>query len=252
MPFVDDVRLLMRRGQTNATGNWYCGLFEAREMAFALHVIRPGEGFVDVGANVGAWSLMIAGATGGVVEAFEPGSEAFGDLRANVRLNDLSGRVSARRIAIGERHGQIRLAGLGGALERVCRSGETPLVPSDEIEMQPLDAAVTGGTPFLLKCDVEGFEMPVLRGARRMLRDSSLFAVIIETNGSGRLYSHSDAEVVRELVDAGFTLVDYDPRSRVLSRTDRVLDNSLFVRDVDAAQRRVTEARRFRLVNGVI
>src|SRR5947209_1032427 len=60
VPFVQGSRLLVRRGMTGATGNIYTGLHEFEEMAFTLHLLRPGELFVDVGANVGVYTVLAA------------------------------------------------------------------------------------------------------------------------------------------------------------------------------------------------
>lgn len=51
LPFVNDSRLLVTRGMTDASGTFYYGLHEQDEMGFALHVLRPGDVFVDIGAK---------------------------------------------------------------------------------------------------------------------------------------------------------------------------------------------------------
>ena len=58
MPFVEDTLLLATSGMAGATLNWYNGLHEPREMGFALHLLRPGDLFVDVGANVGSYTVL--------------------------------------------------------------------------------------------------------------------------------------------------------------------------------------------------
>jgi hypothetical protein len=52
LPFAEGTRLLVERGMTGATGNWYCGLHEPEEMAFVLHALQPGDLFVDIGVNI--------------------------------------------------------------------------------------------------------------------------------------------------------------------------------------------------------
>ena len=65
LPFVEGTSLFASRGMTGATGNWYCGLHEVRDMAFVLHVLRRGEHFLDVGANVGSYTVLAAGGPSG-------------------------------------------------------------------------------------------------------------------------------------------------------------------------------------------
>src|SRR5690349_4244048 len=94
MPFVNDTRLLIRRGMTGATGSLYVGLHEFEDMAFMLHLLRPEDLFVDVGANVGSY-VVLAGAVGARCVAFEPVPASFKGLLDNIRLNGLETRVRA-------------------------------------------------------------------------------------------------------------------------------------------------------------
>src|SRR3954464_6025907 len=64
MPFVGASKLLVRRSMTGATGNIYAGLHEFEEMAFTIHLLRPGDLFVDVGANIGAYTVLAAAVAG--------------------------------------------------------------------------------------------------------------------------------------------------------------------------------------------
>jgi hypothetical protein len=56
--WIGGAKLAVRRGMTGATGNIYCGLHEFAEMGFLLHLLRPGDVFVDVGANVGSYTVL--------------------------------------------------------------------------------------------------------------------------------------------------------------------------------------------------
>jgi predicted RNA methylase len=74
---------------TGATGNIYAGLHDFHEMALLLHFLRPCDVFVDIGANVGAYSVLASGVVGAKTFAFEPVPQTFACLRDNVRMNDL-------------------------------------------------------------------------------------------------------------------------------------------------------------------
>ena len=92
LPYVGSTQLLVSRGMTGATGNWYCGLHEVCEMAFVLHVLRATDHFVDVGANVGSYTVLAAGAVGARTTAIEPIPTTFAHLVRNVALNGLGER----------------------------------------------------------------------------------------------------------------------------------------------------------------
>jgi hypothetical protein len=95
--FANGAWLLARSGLTGATGNVYVGLHEFEDMAFVLHFLRAGDLFVDVGANIGSYTILAAMGVGADCIAFEPGVAAFGWLERNVRLNGVSENRTAPR-----------------------------------------------------------------------------------------------------------------------------------------------------------
>jgi hypothetical protein len=99
---------------------------------------------------------------------------------------------------------------------------------------------------------VEGYELPVLRGASRVLSSPNLAALLVETNEAAHAYGFGEDQVLALLAERGFRPHRYDLRSRELaaiegvSRTD---NNTLFVRDADAVRRKLKAAPRID-VNG--
>ena len=63
-PFTENTKLLISKGMTGATGNYYCGLHEFEDMGFLLHFLRPGDLFVDIGANVGSYTILASAEVG--------------------------------------------------------------------------------------------------------------------------------------------------------------------------------------------
>ncbi len=131
------------------------------------------------------------------------------------------------------------------------------LVPGEEaagvdVPVTTLDELVGADVPALTKIDVEGYESAVLEGAQRTLADPRLLAVIMETNGSGERYGVRDEQLVASMRDHGFRMCSYDPFARLLTVTERTAGNTIFVRDLDAMNKRVTAAGRYELVNGSI
>lgn len=246
--FADDARLLVRPGMAGATGNVYTGLHEYEDMAFMLHSLRPDDLFVDVGANVGSYTVLAAKVAGARVVAFEPIGSTFRALSDNIALNGILGRVDARRECVGRARGVVRMSSNLDTINHVVVDGanggssvEVPLVCLDEA----LDA-----TPFLVKLDVEGYELEALRGAERLLADQALKALIVEVNSSGERYSRPDAELFRLLEQHGFALYDYQPRERRLvpATAARARINHLYLRDASQIQERVRTAKKIHVL----
>ena len=103
--WIAGAKLKVRRGMTGATGNIYCGLHEFADMAFVMHFLRPGDRFVDVGANVGSYTVLAAAVCGARTLAIEPDPDSADGLRDNIRLNKLADRVTVLQAALGDRDG---------------------------------------------------------------------------------------------------------------------------------------------------
>jgi len=132
---------------------------------------HPGAVALDVGANVGAYTLLLGQwvRPGGRVFAFEPAPEAYGGLTAHVRLNGLGDGVTCVRAAVSSSTGTATLTvdGLSGA-NRLDASAT-----GERVETVTLDdfCRREGVRPSFIKIDVEGAELDVLRGARETIRE---------------------------------------------------------------------------------
>jgi FkbM family methyltransferase len=249
VPFVNDSRLLLTKGLIGATGNWYCGLHESNEMGFALHFLRPGDLFGDIGANVGSYTILAAAGVGANVISVEAYPPTFARLERNVAFNRVEARVDAHCTAVSAEPGTLRFSSGLDAMNHVMRPDEKG--ESVEVPVVRLDAIIAGRKPKLLKIDVEGHELPVLRGAPDTLSDPGLQAVIMETNGLGRREGVSDDDLVAVMRRYGFEAFNYDAIQRTLGPPHDPA-NTIFIRDAAQAAAVCAAAPRYRLCNGEI
>lgn len=140
----------------------------------ADYVPEPGWVVFDVGANVGVVSMCQA-ERGARVYAFEPNPDCFGRLLRNIVDNGLSGLVQAFNVALGDHVAEgemcVQKGGTTGGTVIEATSSETACCAP--IKITTLDHMASAlGVPHvdLLKVDVEGAEVDVLRGAARALR----------------------------------------------------------------------------------
>jgi FkbM family methyltransferase len=178
---------------------YFLGYYEIRETRLLRRLLRPGDTFVDVGANIGWYTLLAANQIGptGKVIAFEPSRAVYGHLTHNVRLSGYS-HVIAERLALADRPGRVQLRvaagrgpGTGSILEAEAASGDV----TEEVETIRFDdycRATHLESARLVKIDVEGAELMVLRGMREALERRSIQYFIIEVADS-RLRSVGDS-----------------------------------------------------------
>lgn len=104
--FTEKCKLIIKKGMTGASGNLYCGLFDYQEMYFLLHFLRKEDLFLDIGSNIGSYTILASGHVGSNSIAFEPVPSTFKNLLNNIAINDLK-NVQALNIAIGSSKGEI-------------------------------------------------------------------------------------------------------------------------------------------------
>lgn len=242
--WVNGSKFFAKTGETGLTGNIYAGLHEFPDMGFLLHFLRAEDLFVDIGANVGSYTILACSAVGARGVAFEPVPSTYKRLVENMRLNHLDEKVRCINKGVGDRQGTIVFTSDSDTTNHALASGEQ-CDNEVVVEVTSLDTALAGEDPSLIKIDVEGYETPVLAGAQEILKKQTLSAVIMELNGSGSRYGFDEANILELMRSNGFKTYSYDPFTRELvSLEGKNLDsgNTLFIRDKSVAEERLRVA----------
>lgn len=245
--FVNESRLLVYPGMTGATGNVYAGLHEFHDMGFVLHALREGDVFVDVGANIGSYTVLAGAAVGADCIAIEPVPSAFLHLLENMELNRLQNSVECLNIGIGKDRGTLQFSADEDTMNHVVADAEV-CDRTIDINVERLDDVLEGLVPTVIKIDVEGWESNVISGARDVFSKQEPLAVLMEF-GLGKRYGFNDQQLYEEVLDFGFKRVSYNPFARTLvhSEANGLTDgNILFIKDVDYFQQRVQSAPKFK------
>ena len=250
LPFVNKTSLVTERNMTGATGNWYCGLHEVDEMGFVLHMLRPADLFMDVGANVGSYTVLAAGAVGASVIAVEPLPSTFSKLQANIIYNMLSDNVDAQCCGLSSIEGELVFTSGLDTMNRIALPDE--MLPTVSVPVHTLDQICAGRVPRVIKIDVEGHELAILEGGRQTLASPDLEAVLMETNDSGAKYGIIDNSLMEAMGRLGFTACAYNALTRKINPAGKGAYNTIFVRDLPMTQLRCEAAPRYSLVNGSI
>lgn len=252
--FVDDSRLLVRPGLAGATGNVYAGLHDFEEMSFVLHALRPGDTFIDVGANVGSYTVLASAVAGADCLAIEPVPSAFEWLCDNVALNRVRPKVRCFNVAVGAEPGTVAFTSTLDTVNRVALPGDSS-AGLIQAPVRTLDEIAGDSRPALVKIDVEGYETEVVSGAERVLARDELFGVIMELNGAGGAYGFDEAALNRRMLDRGFRSYSYLPFERRLVEVSRGASspvNALYVRKPDLVTERLRTARAFSVLGRMV
>ena len=223
----------------------FTGCYEPQETQIASRVLRPGDVFVDVGANWGYFTLAAAhwvGAAGRVI-AFEPEPRLFELLTTNLALNRIQS-VRPRQLAVAAGRGTLRFAAFraDGGNWGVSRSVQSTAPADFECRTAALDDELDAeqvGTVQLTKIDVEGGEADVLLGMRRGLRQGRYRYVLVECH-TDLLAERgiSETECLAPLFEAGYRawLVTHTPAAHRLAAR-RSLTAGELLRPYDRSER---------------
>ena len=184
---------------------------------FALHLLRPGDVFFDVGANLGPWDLLLA-PRGVVCHAFEPAPATFAELESQFSLQEstVRGRLHAWNVALADGERSTRFTTDQATANRLLADGEAYAGATVTVPVSSLDSKFGYLGPTIMKIDVEGWFLPALRGAEQILSQPQLRAIVMETfrfaNGSDPDLREAEALLAKH----GFVPCSYDPVPRIL------------------------------------
>jgi FkbM family methyltransferase len=186
--------------------------FEPAATSIVRRLVRPGDVVVDAGANYGWYTTLLAELAGpaGRVYAFEPAPATFARLREHIALNGCEDRVVATRCAVGAARGEAEIH----TFDNLSHS-RSSLSPLDQSSFQTHAVAVTDLDSFLhaqnqfqiefLKCDVEGSELMVLQGARRLLDSPRPPIALVELNHeTSAAFGYQPTDIWKYLLNRGY------------------------------------------------
>lgn len=186
----------------------YANLPQPNEMAFWRRTLRDGDVFVDVGANVGLFTIWALDC-GAQVVAVEPDAAALTRLRENLALNGYQAEL--HQCALGDVRGTLPMTSNLGVANFVAFDDVVEQSPSSHatrlVEVATLDDIIGDREIAGAKIDVEGAELRVLEGAAHALAEHRIAALQLEWNStSHRTLGQGRRPVAELLASYGYEL----------------------------------------------
>ena len=240
--WIGGIKVITKNGDRGFTGNIYTLLQDYEEMSLLIDFMNEGETFIDVGANIGTYSLLAGKLCNAKVIAFEPIGESYKRLKNNIKINSLEDKIDARKICLGEKPGQLIMSSSRNTQNSVIDK-DIESIPHETVEASTLDKEVYSDNPTFIKIDVEGFESSVIKGGEKLLSSESLEIVIIETCRGDEI-DESYHDIKDKLIDYGFKHVGYDPREQKITKygSEEIGKNSIFIRNEEKIRKRLKNA----------
>lgn len=254
---LPEVKIRCYPDSYSASTALYCGLYDYHEMNFLLRYLRESDSFIDIGANVGVYTLLAASKIkSGLIYSFEALPKNFTRLEENLKLNQLH-QVKPYCLAISDSTGSITLnlaegdsmpfitpevttAELPQNSVNATRSPKQIKVPTDTLDNILKNNSIANLT--LAKMDIEGAEILALKGATSLLQQKRPHVWILEILERENQFGYQKQDILNLLQNYGYSLYNYNADTNLLKsitldgkQSNNVLaiaDSSLdFVRD---------------------
>lgn len=223
---IDGFRLFGGAGNQRFLSRLRRGPVEPFTVHLFCRLMRPGIRVVDIGANLGYYTLLALRRVGssGTVHAFECDPTNFRFLRHNLRLNRYPGRVVPSPAAVSDEVGISPFFVHEGALGQGSLWDQSRATSEVQVPCTTLDDVLAGEPIDVLKMDIEGGELHALEGMPRTIAASPKLVMFVECNP--RKLSAAGATVsmlLKRLDDFGFEVTEIRENERALRPVGRDL-----------------------------
>jgi FkbM family methyltransferase len=221
----------------------FTNAFERSEVKLIAATLKPGDIFVDVGANIGFYSLIASHFVGqtGLVISFEPSKKTFLNLSKNIELNHIfSTNIHPHNTGLGNFDNETlilrRDTGYGDAEKYIAPKNNmldhklpnvAALDESEEITVTTLDGLLRGTntkTVNFIKLDTEGFELFALQGAKETITNSRNIILMLECTPLGTARAgYTQLDVSDFMKSCGLNMFYFDEIRREFSEDDEGL-----------------------------
>ena len=263
IPWINDAKFILYKSDVPLLYNVYWGVSEYPDMIFLAHCLRENNIFIDCGANVGTYSIIASKVAGANSITFEPNPNTIIKLNRNIELNNLEKKIDVRKIALSDKIGNLYFSNYGDTddvLNRVSLN-QSSSSANILIKSSTLDDEINIKEDFILKMDVEGYESKLIKGAKKLLANENLLALIVEINQMIDDYGEENREDLHNIIlSYGLTPINYDPFNRIVSRKIKDLTNLnkinnspniIYIKNFEKVNNLIKDAKKIKIHNSV-
>lgn len=231
LPMVIHSQMYFIRAYTQYT-------FEPASLYFIRDYLQPGQTVLDVGANVGYFSLLFAQIVGekGRVIAFEPGEFAYSLLKRNCELNQFD-CLETYQAGLGEKDAIVTFNSGKPGMDVYNSLGEICHPSADVAKFETTKIQIFRGDQWLMdhhveyihfmKLDVEGGEYQVLQGMQKIFEEKKVLRLLIEiTYEMSKAFGYAPSDIISLLRSCGYDWFELKPGGNLIPLTNNVPQNS--------------------------
>lgn len=201
------------------------GIFEKTITNYVKSNVKEGQHVIDIGANIGYYSVLFSGLVGsnGKVFAFEPEKSNFEILKKNLLVNNIK-NVIAENMAVSDKNGKAKLYMSKIAGQHKIYHPKSDIVKIEDTNTITIDTYLTNNNIeprkiSLVKIDVEGVEFAVVEGMKSILANDAI-TIILEFSPKLMIeFGKDPSELIKILTQYGFEIFLVDEKNNKISKT---------------------------------
>lgn len=236
--WVNDIKVICKKGDTGFTGNLYFGLHEYEDMIFMLHLLDKDDVFLDIGSNLGSYSLLAGGICESKTFSLEPSPSSFNRMIKNIELNNFE-NVTCMNIGAGNENGSFFMTDSKGPENHLVTESDDAI----KVEIKRIDDIKFESNPTFIKIDTEGTEFEVIRGGLKVLDSPEMIGLLAEINGNNLRYNQKTNEMIQFLNNLGYHAYRYDYSNKELHKMNHIKTNgnTLFIKNYMKASQKIKD-----------
>jgi len=205
---------------------------EYESMNYLVKNLKKNSVFIDVGAGIGEHSILAAGKiTQGKIVAFEPDIKIFDTLKANIRLNNLDKIVDAEQLVVTQTNALVGFeTQKTSELNKISFAKKTKKQKAVSLDNYCQKNKIDRIN--LLKIDVEGAELLVLKGSKKLLINKKIEKIILELNPGCNNYKYQMKDTLEFLVSQKYKL--FSENKLIIKNIYKYLDKNRLTNTVFA------------------
>lgn len=209
---------------------YYTPFHDYDSMRFVQRYLRSGDNFIDIGANIGEYTLLACSIIGdsGSVSAFEPVPKTVNRLKENIDINQLS-QVKVYPIALGDTDSIVSFTLTHDAVSHITVLNDLPQANKIQVPCHRLENVLEDKLYAMAKIDVEGGELSAIKGANKLLSQKNPPVLMLEINGAFKRYGVTKKEILNYLSTFGYRSAIYKADTNHLTFTEDVWGDVLFI-----------------------
>jgi FkbM family methyltransferase len=236
IPWIADSKFIIGINEIQLRWNIYWGIVEYEDMIFTINLLNKEDLFIDVGANIGIYTILASKVVGAKSVAFEPCQKTFERFKDQISINRINHLVTVHQNAVGGKQGNVHISNYGdtrNVLNEILKVNEGNQ-EFTEVKMITLDDEIKNETRnYIVKIDVEGYEFEVIRGAKNILSSKKLIALIVENNDMSKKYDYSRLQMHQYLLSLNLFPIKYDPFTKKITKKENITTslNTIYIND---------------------